>query len=236
MSEVKLFCIPYSGGSAALYLTWKKSLPSNIHLFPVELAGHGGRINEPLYRDVDDAVNDIASYIVSNIQKDEIYAIAGHSMGSLLAYEVYYKLKEMGIHSPCHMFFSGRKAPQNIGHETEYYKKPDAEFLEIVYHYGGTTREVMENEELRKLFLPILRADFMIAEVYEWHEKVTKIDCNITVVNGNRDLSVLDSNMDEWALCTDKKCNIYTVAGAHFFILDNYIYMTNIITSQLKNC
>ncbi|WP_435261622.1 thioesterase domain-containing protein [Tenacibaculum sp. nBUS_03] len=38
--KIKLFCLPYAGGSAkSIYSKWKESLDSAIELHPVELAG-----------------------------------------------------------------------------------------------------------------------------------------------------------------------------------------------------
>ncbi len=219
MRTIKLFCIPYSGGTASIYQKWKKSLSSNIQVCPIELAGRGKRILEPLYDNADEAAEDIASIILARLEKDDIYAIWGHSMGSLLAYEVYYKLLKKEIQPPCHMFFSGRKAPHNMEGKTSYYLLSDDDFLEVVNCYGGGTKAVMENNELRKLFVPILRSDFKVSETYIHKSKDTKILCDMTVINGESDLSVRGFDMSEWSTCTEKKCDIKMVAGNHFFLL-----------------
>lgn len=233
MKKIKLFCIPYSGGSASVYYAWKKFVPEFIELLPVELKGHGTRIREPLAKSVGEAVEDIANIIASKLEKDDPYAILGHSMGSALAYEVYYKLKEMGYSEPVHMFFSGRKSPINSNNVTEFYKKSDEDFLNIVYKYGGTTREIMANKELRDLFLPILRSDFMIAETYYSTGKPEKMHCAITVTNGNEDLSIATVNMDEWREITDQECSIQFLPGDHFFLIQNPQKMIEVIKNKL---
>ena len=208
-------------------------MPEFIELLPVELKGHGTRMREPLAKSVDDAVEDIANIITSALEKDDSYAILGHSMGSALAYETYYKLKEMGYPEPVHMFFSGRKSPINDRNVTEFYKKSDEEFLDIVYKYGGTTREIMANKELRELFLPILRSDFMIAETYYSGDKPEKIHCAITVTNGKEDLSIASVNMDEWREITDRECDIKFLPGDHFFLIHNPQKMIEVIKNKL---
>lgn len=105
-NEIKLFCIPYSGGSAEVYRKWSKSLSSDIQLFPVELPGHGKRIFEPLRDDIDTIVEDITATIASNVASNDDYAIFGHSLGSLLTFETYYKLIENGVHKPQHIFLA----------------------------------------------------------------------------------------------------------------------------------
>ncbi|MCS4470409.1 thioesterase domain-containing protein [Clostridium botulinum] len=41
-----LFCLPYAGGSEAIYHKWKKYLNPSIELSPIELKGRGKRYNE----------------------------------------------------------------------------------------------------------------------------------------------------------------------------------------------
>lgn len=43
MKKVKLFCIPYAGGSASIYLRWKKYFKEQVEIYPIELAGRGKR-------------------------------------------------------------------------------------------------------------------------------------------------------------------------------------------------
>lgn len=234
MKKIKLFCIPYSGSSASVYLAWKKDLPEYIELVPIELLGHGARIKEQLYKNVEEAVEDVTKSIASHLSKDEPYAILGHSMGSALAYEAYYKLKELGYQEPVHMFFSGRKAPIDCSGTTEFYKKSEEEFLKVVYMYGGTTKAIMDNPELKKLFLPILRADFMIAETYYSHGKSKKLQCDITVTNGREDRSIAAADMTKWDEITDKKCNHKLLPGDHFFLIQNMKMMINVVDETLS--
>lgn len=234
MDKIKLFCIPYSGASASVYTVWKKYLPEQIALYPIELSGHGKRVKAPLYDNLEQAVKDVVISILKQLKKGEPYAIIGHSMGALLAYEVYYKLMELGVHQPCHMFFSGRKAPQDQKEQTAFYAASDDEFLKIVYIYGGTTPAVMQNKELRELFLPMLRSDFKITETYVWKEREAKIQCPITVINGKSDTSVANADMGHWRQCTQDTCSILECYGDHFFLVQDPEKMAGILAQQLR--
>lgn len=105
-----LFCLPFAGGSAHYYMKWRKYLPNGIKLSPIEYAGRGLRIKEQPYQSFENAVDDIAEYISRNI-KSTPYAIYGHSLGGLLAFELNHKLLEKGVTPPCHSFYSGISAP-----------------------------------------------------------------------------------------------------------------------------
>lgn len=230
---IKLFCVPFAGGASTEYMKWKDDISENVVIYPIELAGHGTRISDKLYDSVDEAATDVAEFIKDNLEEDDVYAIYGHSMGSLIAFETYYKLVESGIHAPCHMFFSGRQAPQNVGEKTEYYLLPDDEFLKVVYMYGGTTKLVMDNVELKELFVPILKADFKILETYT-HEERSLMTCDVTVINGSYDQSILRFDMSEWKKYAGREFDMHIVYGDHFFLFQNSSYLCNIINESLK--
>lgn len=231
---VKLFCIPYSGASATVYAKWEPFLSDEIELIPVELAGHGMRIKEKCHTSVGNSVFDIVETILTKMDEED-YAIWGHSLGSVLTYETYFELMKRGVKPPKHLFFSGRKAPNDVSNKTSFYKLSDKEFSEVVESYGGTTKEVLQNEVLRDLFLPILRADFEIGEKYEWMDKKSKIRCDITIVNGKEDSSVSNIDMNNWKTCSDKSCEVVYVSGGHFFLFEQCELVVGIINKKLNN-
>ena len=59
-ADVRLFCLPFAGGSAATYRTWGSQLPSRIDVCPVELPGRGTRFAEPPMRDFAALVDHLA--------------------------------------------------------------------------------------------------------------------------------------------------------------------------------
>nr|WP_297933254.1 thioesterase domain-containing protein [uncultured Lachnoclostridium sp.] len=234
MYNIKLFCIPYSGGNAGVYYKWKNSLLPGINLCPIEVAGHGRRIKEGFYDDVEAAADDLSEEILRELKEDEPYAIFGHSLGALITFEVYYALKRKGAHEPVHIFFSGRKSPDDIGVPTATYKLPEKEFMEKVSWYGGGTGEIMQNRELLNVFVPILRADFRIGETYEYKPHSEKIKCDITIMNGTEDGSVMTCDLERWKQHAEKKCGFERVKGSHFFIIENIEETVAIINNVLK--
>ncbi|EHP40326.1 linear gramicidin dehydrogenase, type II thioesterase [Cupriavidus basilensis OR16] len=51
MAALQLFCLPHAGASATTYLRWRRLLPADIALVPLEPPGRGARLDEPLLRD-----------------------------------------------------------------------------------------------------------------------------------------------------------------------------------------
>lgn len=226
-----LFCLPYAGGSEAIYYKWKKYLDSSIKLNPIELKGRGRRYNEIFYETLDEAVEDILKNIKDKIVNDE-YAIYGHSMGSLLAYELYYKIHTENVKMPKHIFFSGYRAPSIPRKEKQIYLLPDEEFIKEVIELGGTPQEVVDNEELLQLFTPILRNDFKMLEKYLYKEKKEKIQCDVSILNGKEDDITLEELL-AWKNHGDKGFKVYNFEGNHFFINTNVENITKVINTTL---
>ncbi|WP_066874813.1 thioesterase II family protein [Clostridium mediterraneense] len=228
---MRLICLPYAGGSEAIYLNWKEYLDSRIKILPIALKGRGKRFYEELYQNLNEAVEDIITIIKGDI-KDEEYAIFGHSMGSLLGYELYYKIREMGLREPRHIFFSGYAAPSVRVKRSDIHKLPDGEFIKEVIELGGTQKEVFENEELLELFVPILRSDFRMINQYNFKERKNKVKCDISVLNGMDDSITMDELL-EWRMLIEGQFNIYQFQGGHFFINKNYKEIIDIINKTL---
>ncbi len=230
---MKLFCLPFAGSSASYYTKWKKSLNPSIELCPVELAGRGKRNDVPLYNDVNEAVEDIYNYIQTQLD-DEPYALFGHSMGSLLVYELGMKLKKIQS-EPVHVFASGGIAPHARRRGNMTHKLPLQEFKEAIKKYEGTPMSLFENSDLLELFLPVLRADIRLIEEYEYgaERQLEVFNCPMSVFIGKEDPHAPLSIADEWEKLTDNQCTLYTFEGGHFFINDYKKDIVDIINNAL---
>lgn len=216
MSKIKLFPIPYAGASVNVYYMWKRWLPKEYELCLNELAGRGSRYNECFYQSVHQAAADIAERIIAQLGEDE-YIIFGHSMGALLAYEVYYELRNQGVKAPKHIFFSGRRAPQILCRKCNTEEMDDKTFLRMVEALGGIQKEFYK-EEIVRVFLPIMRADFTIIDDYLYVRKNLKMNCNVGVLYGADDVSLSLEEASRWKELCGKNVSFYEFTGGHFFI------------------
>lgn len=228
---MRLFCLPYAGGSETIYYKWKNYLQPFIEVVPIELKGRGKRFSEFFYESLEEAVEDIFENIKDKIV-DNDYAIYGHSMGSLLAYELYYKICNENAKMPKHMFFSGYKAPSIKREKENTYTLPDYDFMKKVMGLGGAPDELMNNQELLQIFLPIIRSDFKILETYNYKERKEKIHCDVSILNGKQD----SINLKEILAWKDHVCGdfkIHNFEGNHFFINTNVKNITKVISNTL---
>lgn len=222
MMTMQVFCVPHAGGSATAFLRWRRFVGCDVEITPIELAGRGGRIDEPPFRRADDAGNDVAAQILKHRQPGVPYAVWGHSMGSLISYEAYFALQELTVDLPEHLIFSGRTPPHLPLRKSNLHTIPnDDSFIAAVDSYGGGTREALADPGIRELYLPILRADFELSEKYVWKPRQGLIESRVSVINGARDLSINHPQISEWQELVAPQVDFRITPGDHFFLFAN---------------
>lgn len=218
---MRIFCLPHAGGSASVYLKWKKYLNKNIELVPIELSGRGSRMIEPFYNSLNEGIDDVSEIIKGKIIEEEEYLIYGHSMGALMTYEVCCKFLKEGVKLPKHIFLSGRHCPFIDRKETIAHKLNDEDFKEYILSLKGTPKEVFLNKELSEIFLPIIKSDYKNIETFQGINKTTVLPIPITVLNGYED-ELTEEEIDGWSKLTNKNFKKLYFEGGHFF-LHNHI-------------
>jgi medium-chain acyl-[acyl-carrier-protein] hydrolase len=232
MSKIKLFCFPYAGGSAVIYNQWKQYLDPEIELIPIELAGRGKRIQESLYTDVPAVIDDVYG-IVSKMINGVPFALFGHSMGGMISYQLYQKIREKGERSPVHVFFSGRSAPHvKRTDEKKYHLLEEVEFKKEVINLGGTPPEFFDHPELLEVFLPLLKNDFRLAEANTHNGEIHPLECNISIFLG-KDEDLTTEQCDGWKKHTEKLCSIHYFEGGHFFLHEKTEQIVRLINNTL---
>ncbi|WP_025675216.1 thioesterase II family protein [Paenibacillus polymyxa] len=234
MAPITLFFIPYAGGSASVSFKWKKLLLPPIKLVPLELAGRGIRSGEPLKDSIEEMSEDLLHQISQELVPGDPYAIYGHSMGTMIAFELYYKLVAGGYGKPAHLFVSGGRAPHVPRNVPWLHDLPADQFRTHLRRYGQLSEAIFDNQELYDYFMPVLRADFKAVEMYKYMDKDTPLHCPITALTGLTDNTVTLQDAEAWAQHTDKQFRVFTFEGGHFFIHDEVERITNIINESLE--
>jgi len=219
---MKLFCLPHAGGSACLFTEWRskfKETPAQIIL--IEYKGHGMRMGEEFYPEYHDMIEDIYERISGEIvDESDTYMIFGHSMGAGIAFEVEYLLEQRRNLCGAHIFLSGREAPCYWGQDDIISDLPDEEFLAEIDGYGGTESECFEDQEVRDLFLPIMRHDFRLIESIDTTKEYPVIKAPVTVMRGTTD-DCTSEEAEGWRQYTSQRCDVLHYEGDHFFINDH---------------
>ena len=108
-AQVQLVCLPFAGGGAWAFRSWPALLPPEIDVLAVQPPGREGRIAEVPLRDLYALVENVANGIDALL--DTPYALFGHSMGALAAFELCRELRRRGRPGPTHLMVSGYGPP-----------------------------------------------------------------------------------------------------------------------------
>ena len=228
----RLFCFPYAGGAASIYRDWGNKLPSSIEVHSVQLPGHGYRLSEPLFKQVEPLVESIAEELEPYLEGS--FAFFGHSMGAIISFELAQVLRRDNKTGPSHLFLSGRPCPHRIEKETPTYDLPEREFIEELRRMQGTPNEVLEHPELMAVLSPILRADLEICQTYEYQPR-PPLDCPITAFGGLQDEEVSREQLEGWRDYTTSSCAVRMFPGNHFFLHTSAPVLLRMIAQELRN-
>ncbi len=209
----RLFCFPNAGGGASVYTPWVSGLASEVDVYPVQLPGRENRLGERPIHSMDEMCRKLAQALSPYC--DRPFVFFGHSMGALICFALARYLRQEGRPLPAHLFLSAYHAP-HLPLEDRLHGVPDDELVRKILTFNGTRREVFANPELRRLLLPIFRADFDLCETYTYtHE--APLDIPITAFGGTQDNRAGQKELKGWREQTSKTFTLHMLPGDHFF-------------------
>ena len=214
-AKLRLFCLPYAGGSTAIYRPWMMQLPKAVEVWSIQLPGRAMRIREEPITDMKTLVGKIALAMADYLDKP--FVVFGHSMGSRIGFELSRKLRRNGLAQPVRLFASGSSAPHFPDPDPPIHALPDVEFLTEVRRFNGMPPEALESPELLELLLPSLRADFALCETYVYYDE-SPLDHSVSAYGGLFDTDVTREGLEAWAEQTTDQFTMRMFPGDHFFL------------------
>lgn len=213
--EYQLFMLHFSGGSKYSFNLFTDKLKDFFSLEPVELPGRGLRFDEDLIYDKEKAVTDLLLQIRKK-RNEKPFILYGHSLGAELGFLITKELEKVGDF-PSYLVVSGNPGP-NMRDNQKLYEIPNPSFFDKLKELGGLPKEILESEELREIFEPILRADFEIIEK-DTIINAEKIKSPIFALMGNEERTV--DKVENWENYTESSFDFNILPGNHFFIYEN---------------
>lgn len=214
-ADVRLFCLPYAGGGAAVYRGWQELAPDGMQVVALELPGRGTRLREAPFLRLASLIRSMADALTDAL--DRPYALFGHSMGGLLAFELARALRHRTVRQPAHVFISAAASPSAPPVRPLLHCATDDEIRQRLAELGGTPPDLLDNVELMQLMLPVLRSDFSVLETYE-HRTEVPLSMPLTVLGGRSDRVVPPKALDGWQRHTSAGSRLCLFPGGHFFL------------------
>ncbi|MFE0593070.1 beta-ketoacyl synthase N-terminal-like domain-containing protein [Micromonospora echinospora] len=214
-ARLRLFCLPYAGGNAALFRTWPGELPDGVEVCPIQLPGREQRHREPAFTQMSALVQMLGGVLRPYL--DRPFALFGHSMGGLVAYELTRHLRRRELPAPTHLYVSAARAPHLPDLEPPLHRLPEARLIEKLRAMDGTPEEMLGDPETIALYLPVLRADFALVET-RIHQTEPPLDVPLTAFGGERDDKVTEEQLAAWRDQTTSGFALEMLPGDHFFV------------------
>jgi medium-chain acyl-[acyl-carrier-protein] hydrolase len=213
--RLRLFCFPYAGSGSSVYRGWAAAITQAIEVWPVALPGREHRLDESPIDDLRLLAAAVGDELARFLEPP--FALFGHSMGALLAFELARHLRRQGRPGPRCLIVSAHRAPHLPDEQDRIHDMPTSEFLQELRQLNGTPAGVLGDRKLVELLLPVLRADFKAAELYRYTEE-PPLRCPIVAYGGTTDGMISEAQLAAWDVHTDGGFAQRMFEGDHFYI------------------
>lgn len=214
----RLFCFPHAGAGGLAYREWGRLLPPGIQVLPVLPPGRETRWREALYTSIEPYVEDLATALAPELRAP--YALFGHSLGALVAFELARRLRASGVAEPVHLFVSGRIAPQITEHRRVLHRLPPGDLARELAALGGIPGHVDLGDQRLSHVLAALRADLSVNERYAFRAEPV-LGTAVTALGGATDPRVNATELGAWCTQTSGPFALRTYQGGHFYLAEH---------------
>ncbi|WTW99075.1 alpha/beta fold hydrolase [Streptomycetaceae bacterium NBC_01309] len=242
----RLVAFPHAGGSASFWFPLSAALRGRADVLSVQYPGRQDRRTEAPVEDIgrlaDLSAEAIAGGLGTATAPDDDrppvpLVLFGHSMGAVLAFEVARRLARdpHAAATPTALVVSGRRSPDRHRDE-RVHTYDEASLIAELRSLSGTDSAVLEDEELLRMVLPALRADYRAVETYRYAPDPAgraALRCPITVLTGDADPKVSVDEAAAWRDHTTGEFALHTFSGGHFYLTGHQAAVTAHLAAAL---
>lgn len=210
----QLFCLPAAGGAASGFHPWREAVGPEIDVVPVQLPGREARLDEDPITSAPELVAALTESMLEHA--GERFALFGHCMGALLAYELAHALTDAG-HPPAHLIVSAHQPPALMPKRLRPEEMSDVELGDFLAEQAGAPREILDLPEIMELLLPVVRADLALCQSYVDTPK-PPLPVPITAFGASEDPHITSDVLARWADLTTAGFRLTIIPGGHDYV------------------
>ncbi|WP_200215667.1 thioesterase II family protein [Micromonospora coerulea] len=229
----RLYCFPYAGAGAQIYRRWTGLLGERGRVVPVTLPGRESRFREPAYTDLRSLVDSLAGGVSAEL--DRPYALFGHSMGALIAFELAAVIAERGLPLPEVLFVSGHQPPHLPSDLSDFDPTTVASARSSMRRLGVLGPDLADGSDvLAEVMLPTLSADISLCASYTLPAP-KPLPVDIVALGGNADPSAGPAAISAWSAYTTRDFACRFFDGDHFFISSNFEEVATLVSAWIDS-
>ncbi|MFJ5262514.1 thioesterase II family protein [Streptomyces sp. NPDC088387] len=227
-AAARLVCLPHAGGSASFYRPVSAGLPASVDVLALQYPGRQDRRNEPCAESIAELADHVTSVLLPWTDRPLVFF--GHSMGATLGFEVARRLEsDHGVVLRA-LVASARRAP-SCHRDEAFHLRDDDGLLAEMRQLSGTDAAILENEELVRMALPAIRADYRAAETYVYTPG-PDLTCPVVALVGDDDPKVTVEEARAWERHTDGPFEFHEFKGGHFYLTAHQQQVLDVLAAQ----
>ncbi|KAF7771887.1 hypothetical protein PCIT_a1845 [Pseudoalteromonas citrea] len=229
--KVRLVCFPYAGGNSSSYQRLAKSLPSWVQLVTLDLPGRGSKAHQLAYTDAEKLVADMLDFYPNNAECPVIFY--GHSLGARLAYALASRLYDREAILPDMLIVGASRAPHLSVLHQHYASLDDDAFIARVRQLGDPSSTLLDDPQIRNIYLPMLRADFTLVDSFQ-NQILSALPIQGIAISAEADVAVSSEQSQGWELYFEQFTH-YSLANAdHLFVDLQLNTLSEILRAQCR--
>lgn len=213
-ASTRLVCLPHGGGSASFYFSMSQALSPHVDVLAVQYPGRQDRRDEPSLTDLHVMADHIADALDG--WTDRPLTLFGHSMGSILAFEVARRLQDQDTRVRM-LFLSGARPPHMV-RDDGVHRLSNEGLVRHLKELKGTELSLLSDDEILPLILPVIRCDYTAVESYVYRDG-PPLTCPILALVGDDDPAVSPDEGLGWAGYTAAPSDLLVFPGDHFYLI-----------------
>lgn len=233
-NKLSLLCFIFDGGSASYFSSWKYSLNEDIDLIPILYPVREKRMKEPMYKDMQTFVDDLAVSL-EDIFRNQKYAFFGYCSGSVIAYETAVKVKELYGTEPEYGMIISSEAPEFLHESVPKITDENRErlFFEHLSALPFIDEKTLHDKVFLDYYKPLFTADHDLLDSYDFREH-DKLSCDLDVLICPDDPKVDGEKALRWNLLTSGETRIIERDGGHFLVDSQKEYIFSRLNERLS--
>lgn len=232
--KMKLFLLPYAGGSALYYSHWAKFLDEYVTLIPVDLPGRGLRFKEPLCENFQNAIERVLDNIKYEILNCKRYGFFGYCVGTTIAYELFRYISNNHLKKPDFCILCANATPDVHRKRKLIKDTSEEELIDEWVRSSRISKEMMDTKDYLKNMYKVWKSDCIMMDGYNFNGSICKFNCDVFLVNGKNDEIFTLEELELWRNYTSGRCDSFWVNGSHDFLKTNEKELLKIIKAIVK--